>query len=254
MDKVACTSLSDFVTDNKALHQQDPERYEYDVALMLLQLCNAVHHLESNHIALQTINLKQIFLVKTNLPTSDRKPVLNHLFSELDESEEPEGRSEVNLGVMTYEMLHLPNPFVAGSYLTTRPCSASALPSIPNKSKYSRCLNHLATQFLTTNSSSRLTANQAALALQTMLWGPQVEQLPLDTKDPKALEQALQQWLLLEQARVVNKAAESSVGHQGTKTSDSTFGLRDLLQCQYLSKATVNSLKEGLKLLYFAKN
>ena len=262
VDKLPAMSLSDYVTQTEELHQTEPEKYELQVALMLLQLCSAIHHLGRHHLSLQTIKMEHVQLVQTNGPGF--RLVLNHLLSELHyESSEggkiyltskekmEERTGEFSLGILVYEMLHLASPFVAKPNLITQDYTVSDLPAIPVKSKYSEFLYHLASQFLTKHSTGRLTSNQCALALQTMIWGPQVNNLPLGTQDPKVLEQVLEQWLILEQTQMVNKVAEISV-HRWTQ-QDVVFGLKEQMQCQFLSNTSVTSLKQGLACLYFRK-
>ncbi|XP_072021105.1 uncharacterized protein [Amphiura filiformis] len=249
-------SLSAFVKENQQYHLEQAEKYEEDVSLVLLQLCSAIQHLQSHHLSMQHIDIKHVHLAQRS--SSAHKVVLNHLLSELHCGESEDGEilatqeqidlrtAEFSLGLLAYELLHCPNPFSTKTSLRSQDYKSSDLPTIPNRSKYSLFLHNLASQFLSKHPSERLTASQGVLALQTMLWGPQMDQLPSHVQDAKDLELALQQWLMLAQASVVSIVAEAAVAHQVIRCK-----LKDQMKCQFLSQATVATLKEGLTLLYF---
>ena len=254
-------SLSAFVKENQQYHLEQGEKYEEDISLMLLQLCSAIHHLQRNQLSLQRVDIEHVHLAQRK--GVEKQVILNHLLSRLHTGLSKDGEilatqeqinlrtGEFSLGVLTYELLHCPSPFATKESLIFQDYRASDLPAIPNRSKYSRFLHTIASQFLTKRRSERLTASQGALALQCMLWGPQLNHLPNLVQNPREMEQALQQWLMIAQAGVVNKVAEEAAvaGRQGVK-----FGLKDQMKCQFLSVVTVDNLMEGLTLLYFKRS
>ncbi|KAM9311048.1 inactive tyrosine-protein kinase PEAK1 [Gastrophryne carolinensis] len=280
-------TLADFVREGEMQHRMDPEMYERQVCLLLLQLCGALEHLKAQGITHCDLRLDNLLLAccrpgdtkcscrgklsaeEQNEPSKDKDPseqksfptcagrLLLTNFSQAKLKSQsvwrPQGLSdpsrmapeivgaaqyrrsdEFQTGILIYEMLHLPNPFLDGG-LKEREYGPCDLPSVPRRSPYSRGLGRLAGLLLQHSPSDRLQVGQAKAALRCLIWGPREEVL----QGPGSLHN----WLEVKRTLLLIKLAERALEKEGGVT------LEDWLCCQYLAFGTAQGLAQTLRLL-----
>ncbi|XP_075437377.1 inactive tyrosine-protein kinase PEAK1-like [Ascaphus truei] len=140
---------------------------------------------------------------------------------------------EFQAGILIYELLHLPNPFLEGG-LKEREYAPRDLPAVPRRSPYSRGLGRLAGLLLQHSPSDRLQVGQAKAALRCLVWGP---------RDAGQREGALQGWLEVKRTLLLIRLAERALEREGG------VSLEDWLCCQYLAFSTAKGLAKALRLL-----
>ncbi|XP_063782504.1 inactive tyrosine-protein kinase PEAK1 isoform X2 [Pseudophryne corroboree] len=280
-------TLADFVQEGENQHRREPEIYERQVCLLLLQLCGALEHLKAQGITHCDLRLGNLLLAScrpgvagcscahrsttqeaneydknTSLseqrafPTCAGRLLLTNFTQAKLKSQSvwrPQGlgdpsrmapeivgatqyrrSDEFQTGILIYEMLHLPNPFLDGG-LKEREYGPRDLPAVPRRSPYSRGLGRLAGLLLQHSPSDRLQVGQAKAALRCLIWGPREEVL----QGPGSL----QNWLQVKRTLLLIRLAERALEREGGVT------LEDWLCCQYLAFGTAQGLAQTLRLL-----
>ncbi|KAM4675376.1 inactive tyrosine-protein kinase PEAK1 isoform 1-T4 [Discoglossus pictus] len=280
-------TLADFVREGESRHRREPEVYERQVCLLLLQLCGALEHLKAQGITHCDLRLDNLLLTscrpgeigcncnRVSTPeehivyakevvSSDQRAssicpgrlLLTNFSQSKIKSQgtwRPKGlgdpsrlapeivgatqyrrSDEFQTGILIYEMLHLPNPFI-DCELKEREYAPRDLPAVPRRSPYSRGLGRLAGLLLQHSPSDRLQVGQAKAALRCLVWGPREEVL----QGPGALHG----WLEVKRTLLLIRLAERALEKEGG------VSLEDWLCCQYLAFGTARGLAQTLRLL-----
>lgn len=259
--EVPFQTVADFVQEGAARHSRNPELYERQVCLLLLQLCTGLEHMKPCHVSHCDLHLENLLLVhcqpgdpwNLELPEPNnnttsassacpaRLIISNFSHAKHRSAVRYTECDEFQLGLLIYEMLHRPNPLVEAAGLK----EMEQLPPLPTRSLYSQGLQRLASLLLHTDESERIGVSEARACLQCLLWGPRDDLLrtaPLPTQR----HVALQNWLDLKRTLMMIKFAERSldVGHGGGGVS-----LEDWLCCKYLAFATTDSIDRVVRVL-----
>uniref|UniRef100_A0A8C9VRW2 Inactive tyrosine-protein kinase PEAK1 n=1 Tax=Scleropages formosus TaxID=113540 RepID=A0A8C9VRW2_SCLFO len=282
--EVPFQTVADFVREGVTRHVQNPDVYERQVCLLLLQLCQGLEHLKLQHVTHCNLRLENLLLVPCQLGSPSNWDAMNSsaqtassacparllisnfgqakLKSQLMELEAAKDRSriapeivaatqykkcdEFQIGILIYEMLHLHNPFEEFPELRDKEYTAAALPPLPARSLYSPGLQTLAHLLLRANPSDRLEMMEARVCLQCLLWGPREDlfQALSTSSSPIGMEAVLQNWLDLKQTLMMIKFAERSLDTSGG------VSLEDWLCCQYLAFSSIDSLSYVVRLLH----
>ncbi|XP_053321138.1 inactive tyrosine-protein kinase PEAK1 [Spea bombifrons] len=276
-------TLADFVREGEVRHRREPEIYERQVCLLLLQLCGALEHLKAQGITHCDLRLDNLLLASCRPSESGCSCCRSNATEDQSEHGTVEQRAvstcagrllltnfnqaklksqgawrpqglgdpsrlapeivgatqyrrsdEFQAGILIYEMLHLPNPFLDGG-LKDREYGPRDLPAVPRRSPYSRGLGRLAGLLLQHSPSDRLQVGQAKAALRCLIWGPRDEVL----QGPEAL----QNWLEVKRTLLLIRLAERALEREGG------VGLEDWMCCQYLAFGTAQGLAQTLQLL-----
>ncbi|XP_068131829.1 inactive tyrosine-protein kinase PEAK1 [Hyperolius riggenbachi] len=280
-------TLADFVREGEIQHRRDPEMYERQVCLLLLQLCGALEHLKAQGITHCDLRLDNLLLASCRpgnikcscsrrsaaeeqsehakdkcpseqkaFPTCAGRLLLTNFSQAKLKSQtvwRPQGlgdptrmapeivgaaqyrrSDEFQTGILIYELLHLPNPFLEGG-LKEREYGPCDLPTVPRRSPYSRGLGRLAGLLLQHSPSDRLQVGQAKAALRCLIWGPREDVL----QGPGSLHN----WLEVKRTLLLIRLAERALETEGGVT------LEDWLCCQYLAFGTAQGLAQTLRLL-----
>ncbi|KAI5622648.1 pseudopodium-enriched atypical kinase 1 [Silurus asotus] len=259
--EVPFQTVADFVQDGASRHSRNPELYERQVCLLLLQLCSGLEHMKPYHVSHCDLHLKNLLLVhcQPGDPCNLEPPEPNNnttsassacparlIISNFSQAKQQsivqytEG-DEFQLGLLIYEMLHQPNPLVEAP----GPKKREQLPPLPTRSLYSQGLQRLAGLLLHTDESERVGVAEARACLQCLLWGPR-DDLLRNTPLPIQRHAALQNWLDLKRTLMMIKFAERSLdaGHSARGVS-----LEDWLCCKYLAFATTESIDRVVRVL-----
>uniref|UniRef100_A0A673AR43 Pseudopodium-enriched atypical kinase 1 n=1 Tax=Sphaeramia orbicularis TaxID=375764 RepID=A0A673AR43_9TELE len=235
--EVPFQTVADFVQEGMSRHAQNPELYERQVCLLLLQLCSGLEHMKPYHVTHCDLRLENLLLVHCQPGNPWNVDVLDTLmYRKCD---------EFQTGILIYEMLHRPNPFEETPELKEREYTWADLPPLPVRSLYSQGLQQLARLLLTVNPSERIRMSEARACLQCLLWGPREDLFqalgcsatgPMSGATSSQREATLQNWLDLKRTLMMIKFAERSL--------DTACGvsLEDWLCCQYLAFATTDTL------------
>lgn len=259
--EVPFQTVADFVQEGASRHSRNPELYERQVCLLLLQLCTGLEHMKPYHVSHCDLHLKNLLLVhcQPSDPWNLELPEPNNnttsassacparlIISNFSQAKQQSTVrytecDEFQLGLLIYDMLHRPNPLVEAAGLKER----EQLPPLPMRSLYSQGLQRLATLLLHTDESERIGVAEARACLQCLLWGPRDDLLraaPL----PIQRHAALQNWLDLKRTLMMIKFAERSLdaGH-----SSGGVSLEDWLCCKYLAFATIDSIDRVVRIL-----
>ncbi|XP_072003949.1 inactive tyrosine-protein kinase PEAK1 [Engystomops pustulosus] len=277
-------TLADFVREGEIQHRREPELYERQVCLLLLQLCGALEHLKAQGITHCDLRLDNILLANCRpgdtgcsccyrsatedpvdaketspseqraFPTCAGRLLLTNFSQAKLKSQRvwrPQGdpsrmapeimgatqyrrSDEFQTGILIYEMLHLPNPFLDGG-LKEREYGPCDLPAVPRRSPYSRGLGRLAGLLLQHSPSDRLQVGQAKAALRCLIWGPREQVLQGSG--------SLHNWLEVKRTLLLIRLAERALEKESRVT------LEDWLCCQYLAFGTAQGLAQTLRLL-----
>lgn len=259
--EVPFQTVADFVQEGAARHSRNPELYERQVCLLLLQLCTGLEHMKPCHVSHCDLHLENLLLVHSHPgdPWNLELPEPNNntmsassacparlIISNFSQAKHRSAVrytecDEFQLGLLIYEMLHRSSPLVEAAGLK----EMEQLPPLPTRSLYSQGLQRLASLLLHTDESERIGVSEARACLQCLLWGPRDDLLraaPLPTQR----HVALQNWLDLKRTLMMIKFAERSldVGHSGGGVS-----LEDWLCCKYLAFATTDSIDRVVRVL-----
>ncbi|XP_048473140.1 inactive tyrosine-protein kinase PEAK1 isoform X3 [Rhincodon typus] len=277
--EVPYQTVADFVRESAPRHTRNPEIYERQVCLLLLQLCAGLNHLKPHHVTHCDLRLENLLLVRCRQGTSGNcesentnpnAPLARLIVSNFSQAKQksqvvdlealkdqsrlaPEiititqykKCDEFQTGILIYEMLHLPNPFEENPELKEKEYTRTDLPAIPKRSVYSQGLQQLASLLLHPNPSERILISDAKVYLQCLLWGPRDDLLQTLNSLNSTVERnnVLQSWLDLKRTLLMIKFAEKAID------IECSVSLEVWLCCQYLAFASVESLSHIVKLL-----
>ncbi|XP_029431695.1 LOW QUALITY PROTEIN: inactive tyrosine-protein kinase PEAK1 [Rhinatrema bivittatum] len=278
--EVPIQTVADFVQESVIRHTKNPDLYERQVCLLLLQLCSGLEHLKPYHVTHCDLRLENLLLVHCRLRTGfsnfeliepnpsttcpARLIVSNfsqakqkshtvdpevlrdqsRLAPEIITATQYKKCDEFQTGILIYEMLHLPNPFEENPDLKEKEYTRADLPPIPRRSLYSQGLQQLASCLLNPNPSERILISDAKGILRCLLWGPREDlfQTFSSASSPDQRDTMLQNWLDIKRTLLMIKFAERSLdGENG-------ISLEDCLCSQYLAFATIDSLDRIVKI------
>ncbi|XP_063775976.1 inactive tyrosine-protein kinase PRAG1-like [Pseudophryne corroboree] len=265
-----CTAAS-FVREAVSTHKTQPEIYERQVCLLLLQLCNGLEHLKEHAIIHRDLCLENLLLVHcqtTPDKIKDGKYIPRLIVSNFSKAKLRPGSEDSKLrrdktrlapeimaasqykkfdefqtGILIYELLHQPNPFEVRTSLHEHEYSQKDLPPLPGLSVYSRGLQHLAHLLLEADPIKRIRISEAKRILQCLLWGPRKDLTDQPFSHEEALHCALQNWIDMKRALLMMKFAERALEPKYN------ISLEDWLCCQYLASADPCYLYKILKLI-----
>ncbi|XP_072478491.1 inactive tyrosine-protein kinase PRAG1 [Notamacropus eugenii] len=256
-------TAADFVRDSSSRHWAEPEAYERQVCLLLLQLCQGLESLKEHGITHRALCLENLLLAPCPGISTGDQPLPRLIISNFLQAkqqargsrgsviDEQQRRTQARLapeilvatqykkvdefqtGILIYELLHQPNPFEERAQLQQQDYRADDLPPVPALSLYSAGLQRLAHRLLEADPIKRLHITEAKRALQCLLWGPRHE----------LLQGPLQNWLHMKRALLMMKLAEKALDDRAT------VELEDWLCCQYLASAEPSALLQTLRLL-----
>ncbi|KAG8593599.1 hypothetical protein GDO81_000897 [Engystomops pustulosus] len=269
--EVPYRTTADFVKESVATHEAQPEIYERQVCLLLLQLCNGLEHLKEHAIIHRDLCLENLLLVHcqtTPDKIKDGKYVPRLIVSNFSKAKQRPGTEDLKLkrdktrlapeimaasqykkfdefqtGILIYELLHQRNPFEVRSSLHEHEYSQKDLPPLRNLSVYSRGLQHLAHLLLEADPIKRIRISEAKRILQCLLWGPRKDLTDQPFSHEEALHCALQNWIDMKRALLMMKFAERAL------EPEHNISLEDWLCCQYLASADPCYLYKTLKLI-----
>ncbi|XP_069784807.1 inactive tyrosine-protein kinase PEAK1 isoform X2 [Narcine bancroftii] len=263
-------TMADFVSKSTLLHKSEPDAYERQISLLLLQLCLGLEHLKGQGVTHCDLRLENLLLVKMSDPgsqaqgghlqlpkliisnfskTKQKSAAIDQRFHPDHARLAPEMMStsqykmvdEFQLGILIYEILHMSNPFETILRQSEgEEYNPSNLPPIPQLSAYSEGLQHLAHLLLRADPSKRIHIRQAKGILQALLWGPCSKVFSVNTglKDPP---HALKKWLDVKHILLMLKFGEWFLDDQSSVT------LEDWLCCQYFAYATPESVFQAVE-------
>ncbi|KAM7152564.1 inactive tyrosine-protein kinase PEAK1 isoform 5-T14 [Macrochelys suwanniensis] len=279
--EVPYLTVADFVRESTARHANNPDFYERQVCLLLLQLCSGLEHLKPYHITHCDLRLENLLLVlyrprggllnyepvepNPNAACPARLIVSNfsqakqkrhmvdpevlrdqsRLAPEIITATQYKKCDEFQTGILIYEMLHLPNPFDENPELKEKEYTRADLPRIPSRSLYSYGLQQLASCLLNPNPSERILISDAKGILQCLLWGPREDLFHTlsSCSSPVRKDAVLQNWLDIKRTLLMIKFAEKSLDRE------CGISLEDWLCSQYLAFATTDSLSRIVKIM-----
>ncbi|KAM4051440.1 inactive tyrosine-protein kinase PRAG1 isoform 2-T2 [Anomaloglossus baeobatrachus] len=269
--EVPYRTTADFVKESTTTHKTQPEIYERQVCLLLLQLCNGLEHLKEHAIIHRDLCLENLLLVHCHTTPDklkDGKYVPRLIVSNFSKAKHRPGSEDSKLkrdktrlapeimaasqykkfdefqtGILIYELLHQPNPFEVRSSLHEHEYSQKDLPPLHNLSVYSRGLQHLAHLLLEADPIKRIRISEAKRILQCLLWGPRKDLTDQPFSHEEALHCALQNWIDMKRALLMMKFAERAL------EPEHNISLEDWLCCQYLASADPCYLYKTLKLI-----
>lgn len=259
--EVPFQTVADFVRDGTARHTRNPELYERQVCLLLLQLCTGLEHMKLFHVSHCDLHLENLLLVhcqpgdpwnlelpepNNNTTSASAACPARLIISNFSQAKQQSTVrytecDEFQLGLLIYEMLHRPNPLLNAAGLK----EMEQLPSLPTRSLYTQGLQRLAGLLLHHDESERIGVAEARACLQCLLWGPRDDLLRAAPLPIQRLA-ALQNWLDLKRTLMMIKFAERSLdaGHSGGGVS-----LEDWLCCKYLAFASTDSIDRVVRVL-----
>ncbi|XP_044160471.1 inactive tyrosine-protein kinase PRAG1 [Bufo gargarizans] len=269
--EVPYSTAAEFVKESASTHETQPEIYERQVCLLLLQLCNGLEHLKEHAIIHRDLCLENLLLVHcqtTPDKIKDGKYVPRLIVSNFSKAKQRPGSEDSKLkrdktrlapeimaasqykkfdefqtGILIYELLHQRNPFEVRSSLHEHEYSQKDLPPLRNLSVYSRGLQHLAHLLLEADPIKRIRISEAKRILQCLLWGPRKDLTDQPFSHEEALHCALQNWIDMKRALLMMKFAERAL------EPEHNISLEDWLCCQYLASADPCYLYKTLKLI-----
>ncbi|OCU00109.1 inactive tyrosine-protein kinase PRAG1 isoform X2 [Xenopus laevis] len=269
--EVPYLTSAEFVDESVSAHQLQPDVYERQVCLLLLQLCNGLEHLKEHGIIHRDLCLENLLLVhrqtsaekikdvkyvprlivsnfskaKQRPGCEESKPMRDktRLAPEIMAASQYKKFDEFQTGILIYELLHQPNPFEVRTSLHEHDYSQKDLPSLPALSVYSRGLQHLAHLLLEADPIKRIRISEAKRILQCLLWGPRKDLTDQPFSHEEAFHCALQNWIDMKRALLMMKFAEQALEPQ------QNISLEDWLCCQYLASADPCYLYKTLKLI-----
>ena len=231
VDHSRAGTLANYLTDHKPLLDIDPERYERNVTLLLIQILSGVAHMHRHKVVHRDLNLSDILLSKEkdddellqvkisgftyalHRSGPPRAQPFLYSFEELqwlggDETKLPpeinnaqnnlpelnySGTDSFAVGCIIYEMMHEHSPF-EDQNLITKAYTSQDLPNLPQKSKYSVWLQNVAKGLLEMNLQRRLDASFACTILQLVIFDAEqfIVDADINEKKVKALISDLQ--------------------------------------------------------------
>ena len=256
-DQLPCETVADFLRRTTEEHDNDPEKYEKKVCLLLLQLLNALSHLQREAVVHRDLKVENLFLLDCGLllvanfehalqqdkntqpsPFILSASVSSHFGGNLEHVppeifNAPEDAYTLNYeecdtfaaGCLVYELLHRPNPFAANPHLIEEKYHASDLPPLPLKSRFSGVLDSIARQLLLRHPQERMSVVEAIQMIQALLWGP-------EDLDDDHLEDVVGDWLETERAHTVATIARNQRSYSLDEFMET------YLKCQFLVDGT----------------
>ncbi|XP_048825492.1 inactive tyrosine-protein kinase PEAK1-like isoform X1 [Brienomyrus brachyistius] len=286
--EVPFQTAADFVREEVVRHGQNPELYERQVCLLLLQMCQGLEHAKMHHITHCNLKLENLLLVMcqprgwggarqgggdkdpASTSTCPARLLISNftqakVMNQLAEPDIMGDRSrfapeilagtqyrkcdEFQAGILIYEMLHLPNPFEKLPELKEMEYSPADLPPLPARSLYSKGLQPLALMLLRANPSERMEMAEARAYLQCLLWGPREDLFQALASNPDpASREAIMQSWL--------DLKQTLMMIKFAERSLDTAGgvnLEDWLCCQYLAFSTTDSLSHVVRVVQNAQ-
>ncbi|KAL4622765.1 pseudopodium-enriched atypical kinase 1 [Arapaima gigas] len=281
--EVPFQTVADFVREGSGRHTRNPDLYERQVCLLLLQLCAGLEHMKPYHVTHCDLRLENLLLVQcqpgnpwnldvpepnnngsvgtcparliiSNFSQAKQKSPLGNpgtlrdqarLAPEIVSATQYRKCDEFQTGILIYEMLHRPNPFEETPELKETEYTCADLPPLPVRSLYSQGLQRLASLLLDANPSERIQITEARACLQCLLWGPREDlfQALSTCPGPAQRDTMLQNWLDLKRTLMMIKFAERSLD------ASCAVSLEDWLCCQYLAFASTDTLARVVGIL-----
>uniref|UniRef100_H3A1A1 Inactive tyrosine-protein kinase PEAK1 n=1 Tax=Latimeria chalumnae TaxID=7897 RepID=H3A1A1_LATCH len=278
--EVPYQTVADFVRESIPRHERNPDLYERQVCLLLLQLCAGLEHLKPYHVTHCDLRLENLLLahsrpanqlsleplepnhtiacparlIISNFSQAKQKSHVvdpevlrdqSRLAPEIITATQYKKCDEFQTGILIYEMLHLPNPFEENPELKEKEYTQIDLPLIPQRSLYSHGLQQLANFLLNPNPSERILISDAKGILQCLLWGPREDLFHMINSSSSLAQRdaVFQNWLDLKRTLLMIKFAEKSMEGECWVT------LEDWLCCQYLAFANTDSLSRIVKII-----
>ncbi|KAI6648857.1 hypothetical protein LOD99_6931 [Oopsacas minuta] len=207
LDQTRAGSLEKHLVENKPLLELDPEKYEYDVIVYLIQILSGVAHMHRHKLVHRDLNLSDILLSREtdtdeilqvkisgftyalHRPGPPRSQPFLYKFEELqwlggDETKLPpeitnaqnnvpelnySGTDCFAVGCLIYEMMSEANPF-EDQNLITKSYTTEELPNFQQRSKYTVWIQKVAKGLLEMNLQRRLDATYALALLQLVVF------------------------------------------------------------------------------------
>ncbi|XP_043933150.1 inactive tyrosine-protein kinase PEAK1 [Protopterus annectens] len=278
--EVPYQTVGDFVRESVARHEQNPDLYERQVCLLLLQLCSGLEHLKPYHVTHCDLRLENLLLVhsrprnqwsfepvepnyssacparliasnftqakqKSHVVDPDVLKDQSRLAPEIITATQYKKCDEFQTGILIYEMLHLTNPFEVNPELKEKEYTTLDLPPIPQRSLYSPGLQQLASFLLNPNPSERILISDAKGILQCLLWGPREDLFQTLNMSSRHEQRGviLQNWLELKRTLLMIKFAEKSLDRE------CGISLEDWFCCQYFAFSTTEALDHIVKII-----
>uniref|UniRef100_A0AAV2KXB7 Inactive tyrosine-protein kinase PEAK1 n=1 Tax=Knipowitschia caucasica TaxID=637954 RepID=A0AAV2KXB7_KNICA len=286
--EVPFQTVADFVQEGVSRHTLNPELYERQVCLLLLQLCSGLQHMKPFHVTHCDLRLENLLLVHSpssgaqdqeapepnnntpsgcparliisNFSQAKQKSSLmvdpavlrdqSRLAPEIITATQYRKCDEFQTGILIYEMLHRPNPFEEHPELKEREYTWADLPPLPVRSLYSQGLQRLARLLLTVNPSERIRMWDARACLQCLLWGPREDLFAaLGCSTTSGLMGASHCDATLQNWLDLKRTLMMIKFAERSMDSGGGVALEDWLCCQYLAFASTESLSRVVHIL-----
>ena len=207
LDQTRAGTLEQHLTEHKPLLDLDPERYERNIVIYLIQILTGVAHMHRHKVVHRDLNMSDILLSREteadeilqvkisgftyalHRPGPPRSQPFLYSFEELqwlggDETKLPpeitnaqnnvpelnySGTDCFAIGCLIYEMMHEGNPF-DDQNLITKSYATEELPNFVQRSKYTVWIQKIAKGLLEMNIQRRLDANYALAILQLIVF------------------------------------------------------------------------------------
>uniref|UniRef100_A0A8C4N610 Protein kinase domain-containing protein n=1 Tax=Eptatretus burgeri TaxID=7764 RepID=A0A8C4N610_EPTBU len=258
---VPTQTLADFIRTTSHFHRAHPDIYEKQTCLLLLQLSSAVEHkvygsLSQDNMDPDALLLSMPMGLVSQSPACQDPPdsaCLPRILIEAGHGTpqrvsktkvaDAQNAPEFYIGVLVYQLLHLPNPFADSSYEDV----ANDLPPIPRLSIYSPGLEKLARLLLAP--TGHIPATEACTVLRCLLWGPRDEMLRVLSSQSrigsnKQCAVALRNWRDIKCTLLLMKLAEMAL-----EPGASGISLEDWLCLQYLTTSSTDDISRATFLL-----
>uniref|UniRef100_A0A667XAU4 Inactive tyrosine-protein kinase PEAK1 n=1 Tax=Myripristis murdjan TaxID=586833 RepID=A0A667XAU4_9TELE len=283
--EVPFQTVADFVREGVTRHAHNPELYERQVCLLLLQLCSGLEHMKPYHVTHCDLRLENLLLVHcqpgnswnldllepnnntrliiSNFSQAKQKSTLmsadpgtlrdqSRLAPEIVTATQYRKCDEFQTGILIYEMLHRPNPFEETPELKEREYTWADLPPLPVRSLYSQGLQQLASLLLTVNPSERIRMAEARACLQCLLWGPREDlfhALGCSNTGPMSASTSSQHEATLQNWLDLKRTLMMIKFAERSLDTGCGVSLEDWLCCQYLAFATTDTLSRVVHIL-----
>ncbi|XP_032223435.1 uncharacterized protein LOC5522167 isoform X2 [Nematostella vectensis] len=267
-DQHPVESVAEFLERTREEHKENPDAYERNVCVLMIQLFAALDHLHSEGIVHRDLNAENLLLLDAgNLIVANfgnilqqPKETTSRFFYKAEKVIQSSGShpppeivnctadtGTVDLercdafaaGCLMYELLHEVNPFASNSKLICSEYSVEELPQLPERSRFTCGIGAIASGLLERNPSERMLPREALQLLQAFLWGP--EEL-----DNSCLDDSARDWLETERAcAVVGIARSQTLG----KSPWGDDFVENFLKYEYLVGTCVEEVVNGFKAL-----
>ncbi|KAG7473839.1 hypothetical protein MATL_G00100240 [Megalops atlanticus] len=283
--EVPFQTVADFVREGVGRHSRNPDLYERQVCLLLLQLCSGLEHMKPYHVTHCDLRLENLLLVhcqpgnpwnldvlepnnnasttsaacparliisnfsqakqKTQLVDPEVLKDQSRLAPEIVTATQYKKCDEFQTGILIYEMLHQPNPFEETPELKEKEYTCADLPPLPARSLYSQGLQQLASLLLNANPSERIQISEARACLQCLLWGPREDLFQALSASPGPGHREATLQNWLDLKRTLMMIKFAE------RSLDTGCGvsLEDWLCCQYLAFSTTDTLSRVIGIL-----